>query len=274
MKRMTRPEVKRSGTGGRHWRYRRFRGRQPVSTSTSFTQSSTMRTARSRTSGANLFVVSLIRAPSSQELGPPAIPERLKEPAIRSCSDFGQAGRQMLRQRLGTVKPDTFGKARDEPRVKPDEWRELHRNQFGECSSPCYSRLRHWEGTLQMRVNLFICAAIVAAMMPAVALADDPHDPTMRSAAARARDRAMIRQLNLEEYARVRQRDARNARIWHSTQVGGSYAADDEYAARSRDHERAMANYTRSRVQHEREMAEWRRAVTACRAGDYSACDN
>lgn len=111
-----------------------------------------------------------------------------------------------------------------------------------------------------MRINLFICAAIVAAMMPAVALADDPHDPTMRTAAARARDREMTRQLNLAEIARVRQRDARYA------------ASDDEYAARSQDHERAMANYVRSRVQYEREMAGWRRAVAACRAGDYSAC--
>ncbi len=36
--------------------------------------SSTGRTARSRTSGENLFVVLLIVDPSSQELGPPAIP--------------------------------------------------------------------------------------------------------------------------------------------------------------------------------------------------------
>src|SRR5690606_29552944 len=38
--------------------------------------SSTIRTARSRTSGAYLFVVLLIVAPSSQELGPPANPGR------------------------------------------------------------------------------------------------------------------------------------------------------------------------------------------------------
>lgn len=124
-----------------------------------------------------------------------------------------------------------------------------------------------------MRVDLFICAAIVAMMMPAAALADDPHDPTMRSAAARARDREMIRQLNLEESARVRQRDARNARRWREARVA-SNDATAEYAARSRDHEQAMANYARSRMQYERKMAEWRRAVDACRAGEYSACDN
>lgn len=124
-----------------------------------------------------------------------------------------------------------------------------------------------------MRINLFVCSAIVAALIPAVALADDPRDPAMRSAAARARDREMIRQLNLEESARVRQRDARNAQRWHATRVANSDAAD-EYAARSQDHERAMANYARSRVRYSREMDEWRRAVDACRAGDYSACDN
>lgn len=109
--------------------------------------------------------------------------------------------------------------------------------------------------------------------MPAVAFADDPRDPTMRSAEARARDRAMIRQLNLEEAARVRKRDARNARIWSASRGGKSALAGDEYAARSLDHERAMANYTRSRAQYEQEMAAWSRAVAACRAGDYSACD-
>ena len=38
--------------------------------------SSTIRTARSRNSGENLFVVLLVMAPSSQELEPPANPER------------------------------------------------------------------------------------------------------------------------------------------------------------------------------------------------------
>lgn len=124
-----------------------------------------------------------------------------------------------------------------------------------------------------MRVNPIICAAIVATMMPAVALADDPHDPVMRSAAARARDREMIRQLNLEERARVRLRDARNAQRLSAARITSRYAAT-EYAALSREHERAMANFVSSRMRYEREMAEWRRAVDACRAGYYSACDN
>lgn len=115
-----------------------------------------------------------------------------------------------------------------------------------------------------MRVNPLVCAALVAAMMPVTAWADDPHDPAMRSAAARARDREMIRQLNLRESARVRERDARYAQGWRSAQAGGDAAGD---------HERAMADYARDRADYERDMAEWRRAVAACRAGDYSACD-
>ncbi len=44
----------------------------------SFSRSSTIRTARARTSGENLFVVLLVIAPSSQELGPPTNPARFK----------------------------------------------------------------------------------------------------------------------------------------------------------------------------------------------------
>jgi hypothetical protein len=124
-----------------------------------------------------------------------------------------------------------------------------------------------------MKINPFICAALIAAMMPTVALADDPHDPTMRSAAARARDRALTRQLNLDEMARVSQRDARATQGWRAARADDSAAAS-EYTARSRDHEHAVANYARDRAQYERDMAAWRRAVAACRAGDHSACDN
>ena len=46
------------------------------------------------------------------------------------------------------------------------------------------------------------------------ALADDPNDPAMRNAAARARDREIIRQLNLTELHRVKERDARYAKQW------------------------------------------------------------
>lgn len=122
-----------------------------------------------------------------------------------------------------------------------------------------------------MRIYAFICATLVVAM-PATVQADDPLDPGMRSADARARDRAMTRQLNLEELERVRKRDARHATGTRAPRPSGNYA-DDEYSARSRDYERARADYAYDRARYEREKAAWRRAVAACYAGDYSACD-
>lgn len=113
-----------------------------------------------------------------------------------------------------------------------------------------------------MRAKLVTWTALAAAMMPAPAMADDPNDPTMRSAAARARDRAIIRQLNRQELARVRKRDARYAQI------------ADANRARSREYQRAMAEYDRSRAQYEQELAAWRQAVAECRQGNVSACDN
>lgn len=132
-----------------------------------------------------------------------------------------------------------------------------------------------------MRVKTIFAAALGAAMLvPAVAHADDPLDPTMRTAAARARDHERIRQLNLAELARVQQRDAGYAQGWQdwreTRERAGRYSEggdDGQYAARSREYARANSEYADSRARYEREMAAWRRAVDACRAGDWSACE-
>jgi len=122
-----------------------------------------------------------------------------------------------------------------------------------------------------MKISPLICGAIVAAMVPTAALADDPHDPAMRNAAARARDSAITRELNRRENARVLKRGV----TWRVVRGrSGDRADDGQYAAASRDHERDMAEYARSRARYERQMADWRRAVDACRAGDDAACDN
>jgi hypothetical protein len=129
-------------------------------------------------------------------------------------------------------------------------------------------------GNREMRVDRFVCAALAVAMVPAAALADDPHDPAMRSAAARARDHDVIRRLNLQELAMVRERDARYAESWRAARAGGGRTdAAADYTARSREHDRAVSAYARDRAAYERDMARWRRAVAACRAGDYAACD-
>lgn len=119
--------------------------------------------------------------------------------------------------------------------------------------------------------EMFASAGVVLALVFAAvpARADDPHDPAMRSAAARERDRATIRRLNLEEAARVRKRDAQYAQGWRAAR--NHDGAD--HADRMSDHRQALASYDRQRADYERDMIAWRRAVAACRAGDYSACD-
>lgn len=59
-------------------------------------------------------------------------------------------------------------------------------------------------------------AALSAAVLTVPALADDPHDPSMRSAAARAKDKAKIREMNIQEAERVRARDAQYAEGWRA----------------------------------------------------------
>ena len=59
-------------------------------------------------------------------------------------------------------------------------------------------------------------AALAVAAMSAPAIADDPRDPSMRTAAARAKDKAKIREMNLQEAERVRARDAQYAEGWRA----------------------------------------------------------
>lgn len=120
-----------------------------------------------------------------------------------------------------------------------------------------------------MKIGPLVCAAFVAAMLPSSALADDPLDPEMRTAAARARDREIIRQLNRQELGNVRERDAGYEAGWRAWREGDG----GEFAARSRNYQRDADTYARDRAAYDKQMSAWRRAVAACRAGDYSACD-
>ena len=101
-----------------------------------------------------------------------------------------------------------------------------------------------------MRMKLFAGAlALGCVTLSSPVLADDPKDPSMRSAAARARDKAIIRQLNLDQAAYVKQRDARQAAGW-----------------------KAYKDYPAAQAAHERKMAEWRRAVRMCESGHHEYC--
>ena len=99
----------------------------------------------------------------------------------------------------------------------------------------------------------------------------------MRSPAARARDHEIIRQLNIAELRRTQARDARYAQGWaayREAHGGGRFVREDEYASASDSYDRDMQRYSQRRSDYERRMAEWRRAVAACRSGDYDACGN
>ena len=56
--------------------------------------------------------------------------------------------------------------------------------------------------------------ALGLVLASSAAVADNPNDPAMRSAAARARDRETIRQLNLAQLRKVQARDAKLAEQW------------------------------------------------------------
>jgi hypothetical protein len=117
-----------------------------------------------------------------------------------------------------------------------------------------------------VKIAFLLGMALATVSLPAVALADDPNDPAMRSSAARARDREAIRQLNLQEAARVRERDARYAEGWSNSQAYGA----QRYEGGNSGY--ADGGYAQSRADYQRELAAWRHAVSACRAGDYSYC--
>lgn len=104
-----------------------------------------------------------------------------------------------------------------------------------------------------MKFGSFACAlAMSATLLPAAAHADDPRDPAMRSAAARARDSATIRRMNQDQLDYVRRRDGRN---WQNY----------------RD---ARDTYADAHAEYRRKMAAWRRAVAACNAGRWEYCDD
>ena len=105
-----------------------------------------------------------------------------------------------------------------------------------------------------MKIGLFGGAlALGVALVSTAALADDPRDPAMRSAAARARDRALIKRLNEQQFAYVRQRDARYAGGWQAYRQGPRFNAS-------------------AQTKYQRDMAAWRRAVRMCNAGRQEYC--
>jgi len=129
-----------------------------------------------------------------------------------------------------------------------------------------------------MRLGIFLCAMLSASSaLPYAALADDPNDPTM-DAAAIARDRELIRQMNLDLLAQVQERDKRYQQGWRDYALAKSGQHPDQLAYRQKlaDYERARADYDRERAHYsenrrsyDHAMDSWRADVAACRAGNY-----
>jgi hypothetical protein len=113
--------------------------------------------------------------------------------------------------------------------------------------------------------------ALAAVTLPGVAMADDPLDPKMQTEAARARDSARIRELNRDMLAQVQARDAKYAANWQAYRDAPK--AQEEYRRRLAAYQSDQDSYAADRSRYEQAMADWKRKVTACRAGDYSACE-
>lgn len=115
--------------------------------------------------------------------------------------------------------------------------------------------MRKW--TVAGALALAVCTSGAS-----VARADDPNDPSMRNPANRARDKAIIRDLNLGQLAHVQKRDGEYAKGWKAWR---------EYKGRRAGG--GAEDYASARARHERDMAAWRRAVSLCEAGRYEYCD-
>ncbi|MDG2003157.1 MAG: hypothetical protein P8J20_07485 [Novosphingobium sp.] len=125
-----------------------------------------------------------------------------------------------------------------------------------------------------MKVANFLGALVLACVAtPYAALADDPLDPTM-DAAAIARDRELIRLMNLDLLAQVTERDKRFKQGWrdHELSLSGTHPDQLAYQRRLAEYESKQARYAQDRGNYEQAMSDWRRDVAACRGGHYESC--
>lgn len=81
--------------------------------------------------------------------------------------------------------------------------------------------------------------------------------------AAHRADRLRTEQLNRDAAAAIARRDRANADLLRRDQ-----ARNEDQAYRETER-----RYRAARAQYERELADWRERVAACRAGYYDACD-
>lgn len=120
-----------------------------------------------------------------------------------------------------------------------------------------------------LRLLAALALGLAAMGMAGPAQADDPNDPTMASLSARERDRAIIRKLNRDQLAYVRERDARYAQGWNDYRA--EHGDRGEEGGRE-ESESDDAGYASAQREYRAELARWRQDVAACRAGYYERC--
>jgi hypothetical protein len=113
------------------------------------------------------------------------------------------------------------------------------------------------------------------------ARADDPNDRMTPEDIAR--DAAIIRKLNRDQLEYVRKRDAQYAAGWkaydrannraEAADYGDTRDDESDYQASRRDYADQSRAYAQARRDYETDLAQWRRDVAACRAGDYARCE-
>ncbi len=127
--------------------------------------------------------------------------------------------------------------------------------------------------------------ALSAQAYSGTAWADDPNH--RMSPEDIARDAAIIRKLNRDQLEYVRKRDAQyaagwkaydranrdDAEVYDDPREDGSRSDEDDYQASRREYANQSRAYAQARQDYAADLAQWRRDVAACRAGDYSRCE-
>jgi len=119
-----------------------------------------------------------------------------------------------------------------------------------------------------MKTPVLTCALLATSLvLPSQVMADDPLDPEMQTAEARARDAALIRQLNLDMLAIVTERDRHQSQGWRDYALfkEGKHPDQLAYNARYSHYQSELAAYEAGRARHQDSQRQYQLAMEAWR---------